>query len=123
NKYLLRKLGSRFLPDTISQRKKLGFPTPLDQWLRNGLLQSARDLLLDKTSRERGLFDQGALARLLDRRQRLPYDFYGKKVWMLMNVELWFREFIDARPHYSSASVSHAFSGVGRDQTSGRFAV
>lgn len=123
NKYLLRKLGSRFLPDTISQRKKLGFPTPLDQWLRSGLLQSARDLLLDKTSRERGLFDQSALARLLDRPQRLPYDFYGKKVWMLMNVELWFREFIDARPHYSSASVSHAFSGVGSDQTSRRFAV
>ena len=104
NKYLLRKLGSRYLPATISQRKKLGFPTPLDQWLQTGLLQSARDLLLDKTSRERGLFDHNAVTRLLDRQQQLPYDFYGKKIWMMMNVELWFREFIDAR-------VAPAFSG------------
>lgn len=104
NKYLLRRLGSRYLPATISQRRKLGFPTPLDQWLQTGLLQSARDLLLDKTSRERGLFEHSAVARLLDRQQQLPYDFYGKKIWMMMNVELWFREFIDAR-------VSPAFSG------------
>jgi len=120
NKYLLRKLGSRVLPASISQRKKLGFPTPLDEWLRNGLLQTARDLLLDKTSRERGVFDQKALLRLLDGPQDLPYDFYGKKVWMLMNVELWFREFIDARPQQVA---SPAFTGFGREQMNGHYAV
>ncbi len=98
NKYLLRRLGSRLLPDNISRRRKLGFPTPLDGWLRDGLMDSARELLLDKRTRERGVFDQQAVARLLASAQHLPYDFYGKKVWMLMNVELWFREFIDAQP-------------------------
>jgi asparagine synthase (glutamine-hydrolysing) len=98
NKYLLRQLGSRLLPDNISRRKKLGFPTPLDGWLRDGLMDSARDLLLDKRTRERGVFEQQAVARLLAGAQHLPYDSYGKKVWMLMNVELWFREFIDAQP-------------------------
>ena len=120
NKYLLRKLGGRVLPPSISQRKKLGFPTPLDQWLRGGLLQTARDLLLDQTSRERGVFDQKALDRLLAGSQNLPYDFYGKKVWMLMNVELWFREFIDARPEHVAAP---AFTSVGREQMNGHFAV
>jgi asparagine synthase (glutamine-hydrolysing) len=100
NKYLLRELGDRLLPKSISWRKKLGFPTPLDEWFRTGLLQSARDLLLDKTSRERGIFDHEAMAQLLAGHQHLPYDFYGKKVWMLMNVELWFRELIDAQPRY-----------------------
>lgn len=104
NKYLLRKLGSKWLPDSISRRKKLGFPTPLDGWFRHGLIDSARELLLDKTTRERGLFDQKALARLLASAQNLPYDFYGKKVWMLMNVELWFREFIDAQPQQRHTS-------------------
>jgi asparagine synthase (glutamine-hydrolysing) len=104
NKFLLRQLGSRFLPPSISQRKKFGFPTPLDQWLRGGLIQSARDLLLDKTTRERGVFDQKGLAQLLAESQHLPYDFYGKKIWMLMNVELWFREFIDAQPRQESSA-------------------
>jgi asparagine synthase (glutamine-hydrolysing) len=102
NKYLLRRLGSRLVPNGISRRKKVGFPTPLDKWLRSGLMDSARDLLLDRTTRERGVFDQKALARLLAGTQNLPYDFYGKKVWMLMNVELWFREFIDAEPQHQA---------------------
>jgi asparagine synthase (glutamine-hydrolysing) len=112
NKYLLRQLGSRYLPDAISERKKLGFPTPLDQWLRGGLMQSARDLLLDKTTRERGVFDQKALAKMLAASQHLPYDFYGKKIWMLMNVELWFREFIDAQPQTESSAVGLDLIGV-----------
>jgi asparagine synthase (glutamine-hydrolysing) len=107
NKYLLRKLGSGLLPNNISSRHKLGFPTPLDGWLRNGLMDSARDLLLDKTTRERGIFDQKALAPLLVRAQKLPYDTYGKKIWMLMNVELWFREFVDAQPKTQTASVPY----------------
>jgi asparagine synthase (glutamine-hydrolyzing) len=107
NKYLLRKLGSKLLPDSISRRKKLGFPTPLDGWLRDGLMDSARELLLDKRTRERGIFEPQALARLLDSAQNLPYDFYGKKVWMLMNVELWFREFIDAQPRQQTAPEPH----------------
>jgi len=31
------------------------------------------------------------LRALLARPQPLNYDFYGKKVWMLMNIELWLR--------------------------------
>jgi asparagine synthase (glutamine-hydrolysing) len=27
--------------------------------------------------------------------QQLAYDFYGKRIWMLLNVELWFRAQID----------------------------
>lgn len=111
NKYLLRKLAGRMLPDSISRRKKLGFPTPLDGWLRDGLMDSARDLLLDKRTRERGIFNQKALTQLLAAAQNLPYDFYGKKVWMLMNVELWFREFIDAQPQQQAASA-HTLQAV-----------
>jgi asparagine synthase (glutamine-hydrolysing) len=104
NKYLLRKLASQRIPQTISSRKKLGFPTPLDGWFRNGMMNSARDLLLGKTTRERGFFDHEALRRLLTNEQNLPYDTYGKKVWMLMNVELWFREFID-RPSQTKTEI------------------
>lgn len=107
NKYLLRRLGGRVLPHTISERRKLGFPTPLDGWLREGLMDSVREVLLDRTTRERGVFDHAALSRLLAAAQNLPYDFYGKKVWMLTNVELWFREFIDARPRQQPAPAPH----------------
>jgi asparagine synthase (glutamine-hydrolysing) len=95
-KVALRRVGERLLPESIAHRKKLGFPTPLDAWLDAGMLDLAREILLDPVTRARGIFEPAAVRRLLDTRDRLPYDFHGKKVWMLANVELWLREVVDA---------------------------
>ena len=92
NKYLLRRVGSLILPDTIASRKKLGFPTPLDLWLKNGMLDYAKEILLDDMSIRRGLFDRNELEKYMNSNQELPYDFFGKKIWMLTNIELWFRD-------------------------------
>lgn len=109
NKYLLRKMGDRLLPPEISRRKKLGFPTPLDSWFQGKMKDLAMDLLLDGKARARGIFDPGKVETLLTNPQNLPYDFYGKKVWMLMNIEFWFREVVDA-PKSQAAPVGAARS-------------
>jgi asparagine synthase (glutamine-hydrolysing) len=96
NKYLLRKHGRQLLPAHLADRKKMGFPTPLDDWLRAGMLDDAKAILLDRRSRERGLFDIKNLEAFLSNPQQLDHDFYGKKVWMLMNVEMWFRGVVEA---------------------------
>ena len=95
SKYILRKLGSKILPKEIVSRKKKGFPVPLDNWINNGMINSAKEILLDDQTSRRGLFRKEQLEKILNTNQGLDYDFWGKKVWMLMNVELWFREFID----------------------------
>jgi asparagine synthase (glutamine-hydrolysing) len=104
NKVMLRRIAARLVPAEIANRKKLGFPTPLDQWMGSEMMPLARDLLLDRTARERGIFRPEQIEALLSNPQALPYDFYGKKVWMLMNVELWFREVI-GRPQRSSPAA------------------
>ena len=43
NKYLLRMLGARVLPSKIAFRKKLGFPTPLDNWFETGMINLAKE--------------------------------------------------------------------------------
>ncbi len=96
NKVLVRKAADGLVPHEIAYRKKLGFPTPLDRWMESEMKGVARDVLLDRTSRERGIFNTDEVERLLMHRQDLPYDFYGKKVWMMMNVELWLRDVVDA---------------------------
>ncbi len=95
NKDILRKVGSRLLPEEIYSRKKLGFPTPLDLWIKQGLSKQAKEILLDPIVFRRGIFRRDKVEDLLNNRQILNYDFWGKKIWMLMNVELWFREVID----------------------------
>ena len=95
SKAILRKLAQGMLPKRISSRKKLGFPVPLDSWIKQGLIKQAKEILLDSRSCRRGIFRRDRIEKLLNKQQTLDYDFWGKKIWMLMNVELWFREFID----------------------------
>lgn len=93
NKFLLRKIGSNCLPPEIAYRKKLGFPTPLDIWMKGDMKTMAKEVLLDPASIRRGVFKPQKIEMLLNNTQKLPHDFYGKKIWMLMNVEIWQQHF------------------------------
>jgi asparagine synthase (glutamine-hydrolysing) len=68
----------------------MGFPVPLHLWVRDGLKGFVRETLLSKACRERGIFDPAAVERLIDREEA-----YGRTLWGLLNIELWFRRFID----------------------------
>ncbi|WP_392714346.1 asparagine synthase (glutamine-hydrolyzing) [Rhizobium ruizarguesonis] len=94
-KYLLRRLADEKLPPAIARRKKLGFPVPLDIWFRRSLYDFASDVLLDTRTRQRGIFRIERVAELLDVSRQSEYDRHGKQIWMLLNVELWFRNNID----------------------------
>ncbi|MDQ0424649.1 asparagine synthase (glutamine-hydrolyzing) [Cellulomonas iranensis] len=96
SKALLRDVAARYLPRELTTRKKMGFPTPLDDWMRDGMLDEARAVLLDPSVARRGIFDVTAMERFLARPQDLDHDFYGKKVWMYLNVELWLRNVVEA---------------------------
>ncbi|MBN1939022.1 MAG: asparagine synthase (glutamine-hydrolyzing) [Candidatus Aminicenantes bacterium] len=90
-KHILKTAASDILPPAVLRRKdKMGFPVPLHLWVRNGLKNFVRDTLLSKACRERGLFDPAAVEKLIDREEA-----YGRTLWGLLNIELWFRLFID----------------------------
>ena len=94
-KYLLRRAFESDLPKEILMRKKIGFPVPLDRWLQEDLGELAREILLDSHTRQRGIFRHDTLLRWLNGggpKQRL-----GQIIWMLVNIELWFRAYIDGR--------------------------
>ena len=95
SKYMLRKIGLELLPKIIPYRKKKGFPVPLDNWINDGLIEYAKEILLDEKSVSRNIFKQDEIKRLINNQQKLDYDFWGKKIWMLINIEIWYREFID----------------------------
>jgi asparagine synthase (glutamine-hydrolysing) len=68
---------------------------PLSGWLRTDLRDWARDVLLDPGTLERGYFDPAAVRRLLDR-HAAGADGDAKRIWSLLMLELWHREFVDA---------------------------
>ncbi|MBI4266362.1 MAG: asparagine synthase (glutamine-hydrolyzing) [Acidobacteria bacterium] len=93
-KRILRHAVRGLVPDAILSRRKMGFPVPFPEWMRSGWHTVAREVLLDRRSRERGLINPAALSRLLEQ-HREGTCAGGDAIWALMNLELWHRTFID----------------------------
>ena len=115
-KRVLREAMKTVLPSSILNRPKMGFPVPLESWLRNGWNSVVADVLLDRRSRQRGVIDAVAVEALL--RDHASGRVNGTdRIWSLLNLELWFRTFIDKQgvqslptPHASPSGDSHAYS-------------
>jgi asparagine synthase (glutamine-hydrolysing) len=93
-KRILREAIRGLLPDEILTRKKMGFPVPFGQWTRDRWQPVVRDVLLDRRTRERGLINAAAVERLLDAHGNGSVAG-GDAIWALVNLELWYRTFID----------------------------
>ena len=93
-KWILRKAVQGILPREILTRRKVGFPVPFDLWVRGSWGDLARDVLLDRRTRERGIIDPPAVRQLIDAHQAGTAEG-GDVIWSLLNLELWYRTFID----------------------------
>lgn len=93
-KYLLKKTIRDMIPAEILNRKnKMGFPVPLHIWLKGKTGEFAKDILLSKSSKERGIFIPAELEKMINRESQ-----FGRSMWGLLSLELWFRQFIDNKP-------------------------
>jgi asparagine synthase (glutamine-hydrolysing) len=90
------------VPAPILKRAKKGFNLPLDHWMRGELAGLSRDLLTDATARTRGLFDTGAVRRLLA--EHATGISHGRRLWNLTVLELWLRQSVD----HDNAAVARA---------------
>jgi asparagine synthase (glutamine-hydrolysing) len=83
NKWVLKRVADRYLPGGLVERKKMGFPLPLADYVRP---LAAIDFFAGGfCERELGLNRRG-LERLLDGWQRWIYAFFG-----LVTLEIWGR--------------------------------
>jgi asparagine synthase (glutamine-hydrolysing) len=93
-KRILRESVRGLVPDAVLSRPKMGFPVPFAGWAGGAWSDLVRDVLLDRRSRERGLINAPAVAGLLDDHRR-GRRRGGDAIWALLNLELWYRTFID----------------------------
>jgi asparagine synthase (glutamine-hydrolysing) len=93
-KYVLKKAAEKWLPRNIIYRKKAGFSAPLRSWLQKDLRPMVEDLLSESNIRQRGYFDYAEVRRLIDDNLGGRED-NSLKIFQLLTLELWHREFID----------------------------
>ena len=93
-KSILKSAVEDLLPHSIIHRRKMGFPTPWSGWLARGQLQELENLLLEPRSMQRNLFQRDAIRTLFAEHRTRSRD-NTHRIWRLLNLELWFRVFID----------------------------
>jgi len=92
-KHIFKQALRDILPGAVIDRPKQGFAVPLGHWFRGGLAGFIRDTLLSERCRQRGIFNEGYLERLIGLHERgRPLDL---QLWTLLSFELWCRTFLD----------------------------
>lgn len=93
-KYILKRMARSLLPKETIRRKKQAFLVPTNLWFREELRDFARGTLLDSRFEKRGYFNQSYVRRILDEQLSGKSD-NSQKLWNLMILELWHRQFAD----------------------------
>jgi len=103
-KAVLRRVLAGRVPRPILQRRKMGFPVPFGRWLRGPFWPVVEEFVLGPRAQARGLFDPAALARLAGEHRTGAWR-HGDRLWLLVNLEIWQRIFLDGEdPEHICAS-------------------
>ncbi|MCU1616500.1 MAG: asparagine synthase family amidotransferase [Frankiales bacterium] len=88
-KGVLKAIGRRIIPAEVIDRPKGYFPVPGITHLEGKVLDQVRDALSTRAARDRGLFRQEYVDRLLADPNGEPTPLNGNKLWQLGLLELW----------------------------------
>jgi asparagine synthase (glutamine-hydrolysing) len=87
-KYILKQAVEDLLPREIVYRRKMGFPTPLRQWLRDPGAVGIHGRLLDRDGILAEYTEPKEIESLLNRHASGLVDGTDR-IWRLMNLQIW----------------------------------
>lgn len=93
-KALLRDAMGDVVPQAVLTRGKMGFPVPISDWLRGPYWGLVEEFVLSRRCQTRELFEAQALATLAEEHRSGVAD-HAERLWLLINLEMWQRIFID----------------------------
>ena len=99
-KYVLRRLAADYLPDSIVKREKQGFMFPVAYWFRGELFPLLQHVLLNSHFVRHGIFRKKQVNRLLHEHRNNRIDHHVR-LWMLLNLEIWHRLYIEEQERKS----------------------
>lgn len=90
SKYLLKNAVRGLIPDAVIDRPKQGFGAPVQEWYLDRLGGASRDVFRDFL-RETDLFDATRI-------EAMHGENMGYRLWHILNVALWWHEYIRRTP-------------------------
>lgn len=95
-KHIFKQVISPYLPSMILDRKdKMGFPTPINDWIQGEAKEFIYDILGSTAARNRDIIDNQKVLSKVDGEGK-----FGRKIWGLFSLELWQQTFHDKTADY-----------------------
>lgn len=95
-KHIFKLVMSKKLPESIRKRQdKMGFPIPLNSWLKNEARDYIHDIFMSKAARERDLIDNAKVLQKIE-----VESAFARNIWGMLSLELWQRMFHDKEQEY-----------------------
>jgi asparagine synthase (glutamine-hydrolysing) len=85
-KWLMKRTMERYLPEDILYRQKTGFVTPIAQWFRGPLAETARGIASNTTLARTGWFESVEIAKLAEEHISGRSD-HSRLLWQLLMLE------------------------------------
>jgi asparagine synthase (glutamine-hydrolysing) len=94
SKYILKKVAEDYLPKDIIYRPKASFGAPIRSWISGELKSMVDELLSESAVTRRGIFNYKYIKQLIEN-DRNGVEDNAYRIYMLLTMELWFRQYID----------------------------
>ena len=104
-KYILRKAVEDLLPQGTLTRKKMGFPTPIKNWLLDARANALYDKLVESDGLIANYLDIGRVKSLIEQHRNHKIDATDR-VWRLLNLQLWGEIFLSGRGQWQDQQAS-----------------
>lgn len=94
-KLSLREVAKKYVPESASKKKKLGFPVPLREWLKDeAIYLKIKEAFSSDIVNE--LFNQKKLMKMLNEHYQNKKDNF-KKIWSIYVWTIWYQIFFEGK--------------------------
>jgi len=94
-KHPLKSISRGLLPDSVIDRKKGYFPMPALKYIQGEFLEFMSDILLSGACRNRGIFNQHYVNKVIDSPREYMTALNGSRLWHLALLEYWLQINLD----------------------------
>ena len=92
-KWVLKQITHKYLPEAMMNRPKMGFAPPITEWFRDELKEYFMEYLSHERLTKEGLFNAGEVVALRDE-YLAGKNVLVRKLWFILMFELWYEKWM-----------------------------
>lgn len=89
-KFLLKDILSKYLPESLIQKKKKGFAIPIADWLKNELYDWSNDYLNEDICKKHNFFNYNEVKKLIRNNTNQDTNSNHNKIWSIIQFNKWY---------------------------------